>query len=149
MAISRGAGTEIIRSVMLEDCDSTTFVMIFGVQHHVYTVLSTSIYANAIATAGNFVQISVLGYDVIGGTSAQNIIITKQDMQLAQTFVYNDKFSFNGNEPTDFSATLDSIAKQDAIADQASSVAQKFQGVTEAAGDSFEIVCTYIDQNNA
>ena len=40
MAIARGAGTEIIRTAMFEDIDSTTQKLIIGEQHHIYTVLS-------------------------------------------------------------------------------------------------------------
>ena len=149
MAIARGAGTEIIRSIHLEDVDSTQAVLIFGVQHHIYTVLSVTVFANAIQAAGNYFELSILGYDSTAGTTAQTNMIVQEQMQLSKTFVWNDKFSFNGHEPTDFSATLDSIAKQDAIADQGSSVAQKLRIVTEHASDSFEVTCTYIDQNNA
>ena len=40
MAISRGAGTEIIRSASFEQVESTAQTLIQGVQHHIYTVLS-------------------------------------------------------------------------------------------------------------
>jgi hypothetical protein len=149
MAIARGAGTEIIRTVHLEDVNSTQAVLIFGVQHHIYTVLSVTVYANAIQSAGNYFELSILGYDSTAGTSAQNNLIVQEQMQLSQTFVWNDKFSFNGHEPVDFTGPMDSIAKQDAIADQGSSVAQKLRIVTQHASDSFEVTCTYIDQNNS
>ena len=70
-------------------------------------------------------------------------------MSVPHTFVLNDKFSFNGHEPTDFTGPVDDAAKQNAIADQGSSVAQKLQIVSENASDNFNVVCTYIDQNNA
>ena len=149
MAIARGAGTEIIRSHHFEDVDSTAEVLIFGVQHHIYTVLSVVIFANAVNAAGNFCQLYLLGYDTTAGTTAQNIYIMSNDFQAQQTFVWNDKFSFNGHEPVDFTGTLDSIAKQDAIADQGSGVIQKLLINTENASDSFHVTCTYIDQNNA
>jgi len=149
MAIVRTAGTEIIRSIHLEDVDSTASTLIFGVQHHIYTVLSIIVLANSIQAAGNYVNVNILGYDSKGGTTAQTNKILQQDMQVDQTFVFNDKFSFNGHEPTDFTGPMDSIVKQDAIADQGSSVAQKLMVWTEHADDSFEVTCTYIDQNNA
>jgi len=149
MAIARGAGTEIIRSIHLEDVDSTASTLIFGVQHHIYTVLSIIVCANAIQAAGNYVNINILGYDSKAGTTAQTNKIVQQEMQLDKTFVFNDKFSFNGHEPTDFTGPMDSIVKQDAIADQGSSVAQKLMVWTEHASDSFEVTCTFIDQNNA
>jgi hypothetical protein len=107
------------------------------------------IFANALNAAGNFCQLYLTGYDITGGTTAQNIFIMRNDFQAQQTFVWNDKFSFNGHEPTDFTATLDSIAKQDAIADQGSSVPQKLHALGEHASDSFEVTVTFIDQNNA
>ena len=55
MAIARGAGTEIIRSAHFEEVDSTVSKLIVGVQHHIYTVLSIIIYADAINAAfGSF-----------------------------------------------------------------------------------------------
>ena len=149
MAIARGAGTEILRSAHFEDIDTTAAVLIFGVQHHIYTVLSVLIYANAVNAAGDYCQLYLLGYDTTAGATAQNIYIQQQDFQAQDTFVWNDKFSFNGHEPTDFTATLDSVAKQDAIADQGSAVPQKLYALGEHASDSFEIHVTYIDQNNA
>ena len=149
MAIARGAGTEIIRSVHLEDVDATPAVLIFGVQHHIYTVLSVSLYAHALNATGNFCQLYITGYDSTAGTTAQNTYLLNQVIALHDTFVWNDKFSFNGHEPTDFTGPMDSIAKQDAIADQGSAVAQKLVVVAEHASDSFEVTCTYIDQNNS
>ena len=45
MAIARGAGTEIIRSVHFEYIASETAskLLILGEQHHIYTVLSLSL----------------------------------------------------------------------------------------------------------
>ena len=149
MAIARGAGTEIIRSVHLEIVDATYSDLIVGVQHHIYTVLSVISYCAAIQAAGNYLLMLVEGYDSKEGTSAQYHNIFRQDMQLYQTFVWNDKFSFNGYEPIDFTATLDSVAKQDAIADQGSSVAQYLALESEAGGDTFDCTVTYIDQNNS
>ena len=69
-------------------------------------------------------------------------------MIAGQTFVWNDKFSFNGHEPTGVSGAMDSIVKQDAIADQGG-VAQYLWANTSNADDNFEILISYIDQNNA
>ena len=149
MAIARGAGTEIIRSAHFEDVDSTQAVLIFGEQHHIYNVLSVICFVTAIQAAGNFFQLSILGYDSTGGTTDQAIAIATQDMTLNSTFVWNDKFSFNGHEPVDFTATMDSIAKQNAIADQGSAVPQYLRCKAEHADDSFEATVTYIDQNNS
>ena len=149
MAIARGAGTEIIRSAHFEDVDNSAETIIFGVQHHIYTVLSIIIKAQTIQAAGNYCAIQLIGYDATAGTSAQTIQIAQQNMQSLETFVWDNKFSFNGHEPTDFAGPMDSIVKQDAIADQGSSVAQKLQVNTAHVDDAFEVHVTYIDQNNA
>ena len=70
-------------------------------------------------------------------------------MDVQQTFVFNDKFSFNGVEPLDFTGPLSTVAMQDAIADQATSVSQQLRIVTENAADAGHVTVTFIDQNNA
>ena len=70
-------------------------------------------------------------------------------MNANETFVWNDKIVFNGFEPTDFSGALDDATKQDAIADQGSSVAQLCKIHTEHADDGYEVNVTFIDQNNS
>ena len=149
MAIARGAGTEIIRSIHLEDVNDTARTLIVGEQHHIYTVLSIIVMAYNINSAGDFVRCYILGYDSLGGTTQQNHYIYSQDMQSQQTFVWNDKFSFNGFEPTDFAGPMDDVTKQNAIADQGSSVAQTLKIVAEHSSDGFDVTCTFIDQNNA
>ena len=149
MAIARGAGTEIIRSVMLDDLDSTTTKLIVGVQHHIYTVLSIIFHAATWQAAGNYCRVALRGYDSKGGTTASEIIIFQENLNAGQTFVWNDKFSFNGYEPTNFTGPMDDATKQDAIADQGSSVAQELRLFTQHASDAGHITVTYIDQNNA
>ena len=149
MAIARGAGTEIIRSIQLEEVSSAAEELIFGVQHHIFTVLSIIVHATGLNAAGNYIHCFLTGYDSLGGTTAQTINIFHQDMQVNQTYVWNDKFSFNGHEPVDFTAGMDSIVKQDAVADQGSAVVQKLLIYAEHASDNFDVTCTYIDQNNA
>jgi len=149
MAISRGAGTEIIRSASFYDLAAATNTkLIIGVQHHIYTVLSVIIYSRASYTPFN-VELHLTGYDSDNGTSAQDMRIFKNSIQTEETFVWNDKFSFNGYEPVDFSGAMDSSADQDAIADQGSSVAQYLWLETGSASDALNCFITYIDQNNA
>ena len=148
MAIVRSAGTEIIRSIHLEDVNDTVRSLIVGEQHHIYTVLSITVMAYNINAAGDYVRCYILGYDSLGGTTAQNIYIFGQDMQNQQTFVWNDKFSFNGFEPTNFTGPMDDVTKQNAIADQGSSVAQILKIHAEHSSDGFDVTCTFIDQNN-
>ena len=152
MAIARGAGTEIIRCINLHALDSTGEALVYGVRHHIYTILSISVYADGIQASGNWVSCYLTGYDSGAGTAQIPIRIFKQDMSLEQTFVWNDKFSFNGYEPVDFTGPVDSEAKQDAIADQlvsGDSNRQILTIYTEHADDNFDVTCTYIDQNNA
>ena len=149
MAIAREAGTEIIRTTMLEGLNDGVEEIVFGVQHHIYTVLSIIVQVQALNAAGNYVHCFLTGYDSDSGSSAQDIYIFQQDMQVGQTYVWNDKFSFMGTEPTDFSAGLDSAAKQNAIADQATSTSQILKIVAEHSSDNMDVICTYIDQNNA
>ena len=149
MAIARGAGTEIIRGINLEAVNSTARVLIYGVQHHIYTVLSIIVHAWAVDAAGDYIECHLVGYDTVGGASGETIRIFKQDMSAQETYVWNDKFSFMGFEPVDFTAGLDSVAKQDAIADQGQNTAQILRIKTEHADDNVDVICTFIDQNNA
>jgi len=149
MAIARGAGTEIIRSAHFETVDDDQTVLIQGVQHHIYTVLSVICNGQSMASVGNYIRLMIIGYDSLAGTTAQEMIIFKQDMNTDQTYVWNDKFSFNGYEPTDFAGPMDDATKQDAIADQGSSTAQYIKAGVDDAADDFDVLVTYIDQNNS
>ena len=71
MAISRGSGTEIIRTALFEDVVGVgSRDLIIGVQHHIYTVLSVIMYT---VNAGGYVDFQILGYDSYGGTTQENI----------------------------------------------------------------------------
>ena len=147
MAISRGAGTEIIRTAMFEDVAGVgTRDLIIGEQHHIYTVLSVVMYT---VNAGGYINLNVTGYDSYGGTTDQEIVLLSRTLVAAETFVWGDKFSFNGYEPTNFTGPLDDTTKQNAIADQGSGVAQFLACSATHASDLCDIGITYIDQNNA
>ena len=149
MAIARGAGTEIIRSIHLEEVDATTSNLIFGVVHHIYTVLSVIVYCHSKSGSTNYVQMRINGYDSkIGGDATSVMKIFQEDIVAGQTFVWNDKFSFNGFEPADFTGPMDDATKQNAIADQGGTV-QKLEISTQGSTDDFDVHCTFIDQNNA
>ena len=149
MAIDRAAGTESIRCYAADGLASTGLIIINGEQHNIYTVLCITVFAHTIQTAGNYVRCDLYGYDSIGGSAnAFPITIFEQEMQSKQTFVFNDKFSFYGHQPTDFTGPLSSVAHQDALADQAESDAQQLYLTTEQGGDNFHVTCTFIDQNN-
>ena len=150
MAIARGAGTEIIRCVSSEDVSNVNGNFIVGVQHHIYTVLSMTIYCRVLDTAGTYFTVLMSCYDSYAGTTGQNIRIFKCNPAVDETFVWNDKFSFNGYEPADFTTDgLTIAADQDKLADQGGSAAQSLFGAGTGAGDRYDISCTYIDQNNA
>ncbi len=146
MAISRGAGTEIIRSASFEQVESTAQTLIQGVQHHIYTVLSI-IFFNTGGTDNGTLQL--IGYDSYAGTTAQEFNLVNVECAAGSTFVWNDKFSFNGYEPTDFTGAMNAADDQDAIADQGSSVAQYLKFFSTSNSTGWDIHITYIDQNNA
>ena len=150
MAIARGAGTEIIRSAWVEDVNDVEQKLIIGEQHHIYTVLSITICCLASNTPGtNIMYFRLKGYDSKGGTTAQEFRLLNWTMGVNETFVWNDKFSFNGHEPTNFTGPLDDATKQNAVADQGSSVAQKLRIYVSDSGADLDITVTFIDQNNA
>jgi len=150
MALSVAAGTESLHAYSLDDVDATQD-LIFGAQHHIYTVLSTFVYSVSIGTAGDTFRLVITGHDHHAGadTNASIMVIAKVVSVAGQTFIFNDKFSFNGYEPVDFAGPMDTAAKQDALADQGSGVAQNLYVATEHSGDNVDVFCTYIDQNNS
>ena len=152
MAIARGAGTELIRTINLLSVNNVSKNVIYGVRHHIYTILSVSCWAESLNAAGDYIQMYLLGYDSKDGVAQQSIFLFRQEMQAAQTFVYTDKFSFMGYEPVDFTGPVDSEAKQDALADQAVSGDSNRQILyvnAEHSSDAVHVIVTYIDQNNA
>tara|TARA_R110000824_G_scaffold272721_1_gene461223 strand:+ start:55 stop:519 length:465 start_codon:yes stop_codon:yes gene_type:complete len=154
MAIARGAGTEIIRTIFLEDTDDQQQELIIGIQHHIYTVLSIT--CRCISRNGSENgNIKLEGWDSFAGASNQTIHIATVSCAAGETFVWSDKFSFNGTEPTGLSGRFGAgdaaadLAYQDAIADQGSSTRQLLKMYTDSSGTVFDVTCTYIDQNNA
>ena len=148
MALDTSAGTETLHSHHFEDLSSATPQnIIVGVQHHIYTVLSIICYCTGINASSNKALCWVGGYDLVGGTSGRDIHIFQQPMQAGDTFVWNDKFSFNGYEPADQSANLDA-AGQIAVAAQGG-ISQTLSMSTGHADTDLQVTVTYIDQNNA
>ncbi len=152
MAIVRSAGTEIIRSAHFEDVTDTAEVLIVGEQHHIYTVLSIVAYCNG-QTGSETGFVALRAYDTNVGETAQWINIAKVVATTGQTWVWNDKFSFNGHEPTDFTGPLTvnatGVTNQNAIADQGSAVIQYLYFLGGSSNTTFDVTVTYIDQNNA
>tara|TARA_R100000781_G_scaffold59868_1_gene38263 strand:+ start:348 stop:800 length:453 start_codon:yes stop_codon:yes gene_type:complete len=150
MATVRTAGTEIIRCASFEHVNGgADRKLIVGVQHHIYTILSLIVYCDTRNAAGDTFDLVIRGYDSFGGTTLQANRIFKQNIAAGESFVWNDKFSFNGYEPTNFTGPLDDATKQDAVADQGSSVAQRLEFTPSSASSYYDLTLTYIDQNNA
>ena len=121
-----------------------------GEQHHVYTVLSIIVWCSTLNAVGHNLLCKLLAYDSYAGTTAQDIYIFEfKPSAVNETFVWNDKFSFNGYEPVDFSGAMDDATKQNAIADQGSAVPQKLEVVSNHASTTFDVTVTFIDQNNS
>lgn len=147
MAIARGAGTEIIRSASFYDISNATNTkLIIGEQHHIYTILTVAIYC--ISNVSPFTVQGTLNSWNAQNSATNNMILFKHSITAGHTFVWNDKISFNGTHPTGYSGTLDTIAKQNLIADQASSTSSYFWIDTGSNSDSCNAFVTYIDQNN-
>jgi hypothetical protein len=152
MAIARGAGTEIIRCHNFSAINDTQGQLILGVQHHIYTVLSVVVYCTT-RSGSDVGRLRIIGYDSYGGTSGATIDIANINIAVNETFVWNDKFSFNGYEPVDFTHPLTTIAEQDAIADQGNTGtfptgSQYLSLYTGSSGTYYDAIVTFIDQNN-
>ncbi len=145
MAVPTGSGTETLHSHLFEDVDAAQNLIV-GVQHHVYTVLSVIVYANVLNATADYGYLRMVGYDNHGGASAQEIFIARFNIQVGETYVWNDKFSFNGFEPTG-TDVMSTAAHATANAAQAGSVAQLFQFSQTHATDDFDVMCTYLDQD--
>ena len=152
MAIARGAGTEIIRTALFQDVRGADVYhdLIIGEQHHIYTVLSVVMHCRALHTATDYFRLEFLGYDSFEDGTGSTIRMLREISQESKTFVWNDKFSFNGCEPATFTEPLSTTTEQDAIADQGTTTAQKLRFFTGGnVNTKHDIVVTYIDQNNA
>ena len=137
--IPTGSGTEAIHSILLEDVANTAKPLITGVQYHIYTVISITIHFIA-ATTGEDFEIYLTGYDSTAGASGEKIsILTLRDQTVRSTFVWNDKFSFNGTEP--------SSNTQSARSAQGSNTAQVLNVVSTNSGYKADVTCTFIDQD--
>ena len=141
MALDTSAGTETLHSAHFEEVSTSTVALITGVQHHIYTVLSVIVRKTSNSGTSNDVTLFVNGYDSTAGATDQTLHIVKWEADSESTFVWNDKFSFNGYEP--------SSNTQAARAAQAGSVAQHLKLTTSHADCKVDVTVTYIDQNNA
>ena len=146
MALPTGAGTETLHSHLYEDVDASQNLIV-GVQHHVYTVLSVIVWCEVLNATTDFGYLRMIGYDNHNGASDQEVFMARFNIQVGETYVWNDKFSFNGYEPTG-TDVFSTAAHATANAAQAGSVAQIFQFSQSSTVDDYHVVVTYIDQNN-
>ena len=109
---------------------------------------------NALASAvsdGNlnattdFFNVILFGHDGHSGFSTEDFSIIKQNLQVGETYVWNDKFSFNGYEPS--GTNVFTAAEQILIAAQGGSTAQFLQVTVTHATDDFDVCITYLDQD--
>jgi hypothetical protein len=147
MALSVAAGTETLHGYSFGLLDGTQD-LIFGAQHHIYTVLSIIAYCRAIGTAGDTATIQILGNNNHITGTAQTMIIANYVCVATETFVWNDKFSFNGFETAAYTEPLSDNAEQLLQAAQGSSVPQRLQITTTDADVDLDVHVTFIDQNN-
>ena len=147
MALSVAAGTETLHAYSLDDVDATQD-LIFGAQHHIYTVLSTFVYSISIGTAGDTYQLAILGNGNHAGGTAHLMIIAKVVAVAGETFILNDKFSFNGFGAAAYTEPMNSAALQTPIAQQGGTL-QRYRYIPLDADVDCDIHVTFIDQNNA
>ena len=149
MGLNVAAGTETLQAHSFGDADATQDLIV-GDQHHIYTVLSTFVYSISIGTAGDTFQLAVVGHDHHAGadTNASIMVIAKVVSVAGQTFILNDKFSFNGFGSAAYTEPLDTNVEQATIAQQGGTL-QRYRYIPLDADVDCDIHVTFIDQNNA
>ncbi len=152
MPISQATGTEIIRSILYDNIDnSPTGICVVGERYHIYTILSITVYCTTVdsTVANNRWTGSITGWSGrLGSTNSEITIFKTPILEVGETYVWNDKFSFNGTEPTGISGDHDIVAEQTAIAAQGSTTSQSLGVVGGSSACKADITCTFIDQNN-
>ena len=148
MAVPTGSGTETVHSHLFENVDASQ-TLIYGVQHHVYTVLSIIVYCNALDATTDFGYIQIKTYDnhTSSGTGS-TMILARFNPQVGETYVWNDKFSFNGYEPS--GTAVMSAAVQILNAAQGGSADAELQFTMTSAdsgGQDYDVGITYLDQD--
>ena len=149
MALSVAAGTETLHALSFGDADATQDLIV-GAVHHIYTVLSTIVFSVSIGTAGDTFQLAITGHDHHAGadTNASIMVIAKVVSVAGQTFIFNDKFSFNGFGGAAYTEPMDTNVEQLAIAQQGGTL-NRYQYIPLDADVDCDIHVTFVDQNNA
>ena len=149
MALSVAAGTETLHALSFGDADATQDLIV-GAVHHIYTVLSTFVYSISIGTAGDTFQLAIVGHDhhAGAGSNATVMVVASVISVALETFIFNDKFSFNGFGAAAYAEPMNSAALQTPIAQQGGTL-QRYQYIPLDADVDCDIHVTFIDQNNA
>ena len=146
MAVPTGSGTETLHTHFFEDVDATQ-TLIFGVQHHVYTVLSIIVYCEVLNATTDYGWLQMKTYDNHASSSqtGSTMIFARFNIQVGETYVWNDKFSFNGYEPS--GTAVMSAAVQILNAAQGGSADAELQFGQTSTTDDYNIGVTYLDQD--
>ena len=144
MAVPTGSGTETLHAHSFEDVDAAQ-TLIYGVQHHVYTVLSIIVYCNVLNATTDFGYLNMVHYDNHGGASTQTMYLARFNIQVGETYVWNDKFSFNGYEPSGTATMSDAVQLLNAA--QGGSTNGLLQFKQDSVTDDYDITLTYLDQD--
>ena len=149
MALVVSAGTETLHAASFADTDADQDLIV-GVVHHIYTVLSTIVFTVSIGTAGDTYTLNIIGHDHHGGadSNATTMRIAKVVAVANETFVFNDKFSFNGFGAAAYTEPMNTAAEQVLIAAQGGTL-QRYQFQPLDTDVDCDVHVTYIDQNNA
>jgi hypothetical protein len=147
MALSVGAGTETLQALSFGNIDATGDLIV-GAQHHIYTVLSTIVFCVSIGTTGDVYDLVIKGMNHHDEDVDHLITIAKVVAVVGQTFVFNDKFSFNGFGGAAYTEPLDTAAEMATIAQQGGTL-QRYQYLPQDTDVDCDIHVTFIDQNNA
>jgi hypothetical protein len=96
MGIPSGSGSEVLKNLHFENVVNADVTAITGVEHHIYTILSIII-ANPSSSAAKTFDIWFRGRDTLGSANNENIyIVLQQSVGAYETYVWNDKFTFDG-----------------------------------------------------
>ena len=147
MALSVGAGTETLQALSFGNIDATGDLIV-GAQHHIYTVLSTIVFCVSIGTTGDVYDLVIKGMNHHDEDVDHVMTIAKVVAVVGQTFVFNDKFSFNGFGGAAYTEPLDTAAEMATIAQQGGTL-QRYQYLPQDTDVDCDIHVTFIDQNNA
>jgi hypothetical protein len=147
MAVPVGAGFETVHGHHFEDIDNVQS-LILGLQYHVYIVTLINVHCVAVDDITDVAFVYLTGYDSHAGVAGQVMNIFQTNLNAAQTFVWNNKFAFNGTEPN--STAVMSAAVQALIAAQGTSTVQSLAfdcTSSDDGGQNYDVMVSYIDQN--